>query len=320
MVEKLPNLPSSIEDAIINKNLVIFIGAGVSRLIGCDGWAQLANLLINKCFYSKNDDGSSYINFKEKETLSKNTDYKKVISICHGILKLHNQEDEFFRTLRNSLKKDTELEESYNVYKELYNLLHDGFSGINGLFLTTNADEHFDTEFSHDEIVFNPDDFDLSNNHLKLYHLHGSISDENSLVFTVDQYIDRYNHPNFYKVLKSIFDEKRVLFIGYGLDEFEIIDFMITKLNIIKNLDEGGELKHFILLPYFSGEDNIMKFDQVYYRNLGINVLGYEKDENGYHQLYYVLKKWNEQISNIRTRLFDPEDEVDEVVDAYERS
>ena len=43
-------LPQQIIDAYNNKNLVIFIGAGISRLMGCKGWDKLSNDLIEKIY------------------------------------------------------------------------------------------------------------------------------------------------------------------------------------------------------------------------------------------------------------------------------
>ena len=49
---QIPNcfsIPQGIKRAIEEKNLVLFIGAGVSRLTGCWSWDQLARGLIQKC-------------------------------------------------------------------------------------------------------------------------------------------------------------------------------------------------------------------------------------------------------------------------------
>lgn len=42
MIEQIPPLPKEIVEAVNIENLAIFIGAEVSRLIGCMGWDQLA--------------------------------------------------------------------------------------------------------------------------------------------------------------------------------------------------------------------------------------------------------------------------------------
>ncbi|MGF7118380.1 SIR2 family protein [Methanobacterium oryzae] len=322
-IEPVPELQSEIIDAINNKNLAIFIGAGVSRLIGCDSWAELANNLLSTCFSTKKSNGSTCINYAEKNKLSQDNDLKKVITICHGILKQNNNEELFFKQLEESFLKDKQIE-SPNVYTELYQILHSNsdLGDISGTYITTNADEHFDEFFDEDlrETLSDPDEFKTSEiGHIKLYHIHGSISHRNTLVFTVNQYINRYNHQKFVEVLKEIFNRYVILFIGYGLDEFELIDFLITKLGLDKKAEEEKtELKNFIIKPYYTHEKNILDFDQLYYNKMGITVLGYQIDENGYDQLYHVLKKWNEDISNAQSSSYDSYKNMLGVVKAHE--
>lgn len=320
MIRPVPELPTEIIDAINNKNLAIFIGAGVSRLIGCDSWDQLAKNLIDKCSRTNKPDGNPCINYREKSILSNSTDYKKIISICYDIFKKYNYEELFFEQLEISLKKD-QIIDPPNIYSELYNFLHQELGGISGLFVTTNADEHFDEYFNKElrEIVYNPDEFIIPEiSRKKLYHIHGSISDRKSLVFTVSQYLQRYNHKEFVNVLREIFDKNIVLFIGYGLDEFEVIDFLISKLGLDERNSEKIELKNFLLSAYFSFEEDDLAFDQLYYRNLGITVLGYEKDQNGYEQLYNVIKKWNEDIIDLNSRSYESYEDAEEVIKEYE--
>ncbi|WP_231551348.1 SIR2 family protein [Methanobacterium sp. SMA-27] len=322
----VPELPQVIIDAINNKNLAIFMGAGVSQLVGCDGWRKLAENLVLKCFNTKKNDEESFINENQKEVLlksiSKSKDFKKVISICYDILK---KEDEnlFFEELEMSLKKDKKIE-SPNIYTEIYDMLHGGLGEISGLYITTNADEHFDEFFNKEskEIIFNPDDFfnpDIGQ--IKLYHIHGTISHRESLVFTVNQYLERYNPEKEYiNVLKEIFERYVILFIGYGLGEFEVIDFLFTKLGLGKRNQNQIELKNFLLKGYLESEENDLEFDNMYYNNLGITVLGYLKiDEKDYEQLYNVIKAWNEEISDIHSRAYDSFKGMVEVIEEHER-
>jgi hypothetical protein len=303
-IHSIPPLPKEIVDAVNNDKLAIFIGAGVSRLIGCMGWGKLAQNLVNRCFSTKKEDGSPCINFKEKDTLSRFPDHKKTITICYSILKQNGFEDIFFKELKKSLGSDPELLKSQNIYDELYNL--------HGLFITTNADLHFaDCKFKNRIVYkdFNPSDIDRT----KLYHIHGLISHRNSLVFTVPQYIQRYSNERFRKFLETIFEKYIVLFVGYGMSEFELLDFLIVKFDP----DKGKKSKHFILLPFYNGEKNILEFEQFYYNSMGISVLGYEKDELGYGQLYNVIKRWSSEIKQTSTYLYDSLKDIDEVIDNY---
>jgi hypothetical protein len=224
MIDKIPPVPKEIVEAVNNENLAIFIGAGVSRLIGCMSWDQLAQKLVNRCFLTKKKVGSTCINFKEKEALLLNNDHKKTITVCYYILKNNGFEDIFYEELEKSLKADEERLKSQNIYDELY--------GLRGLFITTNADQYFDSKFNSKQITYKEEDFNPSNiDRTKLYHIHGSFHlGKHSIIFTVPQYIKRYNNKTFREFLEFIFGQYTVLFVGYGMAEFELLDFLITKL------------------------------------------------------------------------------------------
>jgi hypothetical protein len=84
--------------------------------------------------------------------------------------------------------------------------------------------------------------------------------------------------------------------------------------------NKGGELKHFILLPFYKGEENILGFEQYYHNSMGISVLGYEKDEIGCRQLYEVIKSWNSEINQTSAYLYDSYQEIGDVANNYEKS
>ena len=305
---QIPPLPPEIDDAVSNEKLVIFIGAGVSQSIGCASWDELAQNLIKICFEGKN--GTHCINFKEKETLSRYRDPKKIVSICRHILQRNGFENVFIEEIKKSLEPKKRFE-SPNIYDEL--------GPMPCIFITTNVDECFDGKFIPSRIIYKREHFDNKLNiatHM-LYHIHGSIKDPDSIIFTIPDYIGRYNNNNFIHFMKEeIFSgEYVVLFIGYGLNEFELLDFLIGKFDP----DKGRELKHFILLPFYNGEKNILEFEKSYYNPMGIEVLDYEKDELGYGQLYNVIKRWRSEINQTSTYLYDSFKEIDEVVDNYEK-
>jgi len=297
-IHKIPSLPQEIVEAVNNHNLSILLGAGVSRLVGCPGWIRLAEHFVDKCYEVH------CINYKQKFYLLQNNNKKKVITICYHLLKNNNHEKEFFNTLKKSLEGDQKLLGSQNVYREL--------AHVPALFITTNVDRHFDEFFLKERVVFKIEDFDpLKIDRDKLYHIHGSLKDTSSLVFTVPQYLWRYNNPTFQAFLETIFTENVVLFIGYGMDEFELLDFLIRKFDS----KPRKELKHFILTPYYKGEEDVLEFDSFYFNSMGIRVIGFEKDEIGYGQLYNVLRHWKDEIKQTSDFLHEDAREIDEVVD-----
>jgi hypothetical protein len=303
-----PVIPPEIKQAASDRNLAIFIGAGLSRFVGCTGWGELANNLIRKC------EQKELINHFENQMLSKESDMKKKITICNQIFKENGDEDSFMIEMRKSLNDKTvdnyknnklsdedkkNYEEGLQIFKDLFNL--------NGLFLTTNADRHIDSVFQGPNIIYKASDFkadELDSN--KLYKIHGSIKDENSLVFTVDQYINTYLNERFVDFLEAIFSSFTVLFVGYGLSEFELLDYLVKS-------SRGTSKRHYFLKDYFKHEDRIYKFEQMYFEKIGITLIPYEKDKLGYNQLKEIIKDWVNDVkenSLVLQRHFNDIDEA----------
>lgn len=294
-IEREPNLPLTILDAINNRNLSIFVGAGTSRVLGCWGWDQLAKKLIEKCF------SMGCINFRQREILSECNDYKKIITICRHLLERNGSDNSFLETLKEGCKGDEHQKKDANIYAELIR--------IPALYITTNFDEHFDEFFHKDRIVFRDEGFkfDLISPE-KLYHIHGSIMDSKTLVLTIPDYFSRYNSPHFKQFLNRIFSEKVILFIGYGMTEFELLDFLIGKF-------DARNRARFILQPYFKGNEDIAAFDQYYYNSMGVSIIPFEYDDKGHSQLYNVIKSWNNEIGRVSPYLFEKANEIDKVVE-----
>jgi len=218
-ITPIPPIEQDIIDAVNNKQLAIFIGAGVSRLgpINCKGWSDLARDLISVCF--RHD----IINYKARETLTQNSDHKKVITICHYLLKEKDKEDEFFNEMKKALREDEDIK-TPNVYDDILKL--------GGPFITTNADTHFDRLFNPPNVLYKETDFDPERiDRTNLYKIHGSLIDTDSLVFTVSQYFQRYRNSTFQEFLEKIFKDYVVLFLGYGMAEFELLDFLFGKFD-----------------------------------------------------------------------------------------
>jgi hypothetical protein len=283
----IPQIPPQLIEAINNNQFAIFFGAGTSMLIGCGSWETLAKNLVEQCFTTPKKEKSSItcINFKEREALLRMQDPKKIITICQYVLHNNDSDGLFFKEIEGSLQPSENLLKTQDIYTEL--------QGLHGLFITTNIDRHFDRQFNPSQLVYRKEDFDHDDiDDSKLYHIHGSILDWESIVLTVKQYLDRYNDPQFRAFLMKIFETKTILFIGYGLSEFEVLDFLIIK----SKASLSNEPKHYILMPYYAGEDTLLEFERHYFSQMDVSVIAYRKDEKGYGQLFDIIKKWNRDI------------------------
>lgn len=283
-IQQIPDISDQIVDAINRNTLAVFIGAGVSRVLGCNGWDDLSERLIKRCTSTKMSDGLPCLEEQDADVL-RDYDNKKKITICKQILYEYGCEADFFDEIERSLKADPDKLITRNIYDELW--------GFRALYITTNVDEYFDVKFTSPRIAYQTEDFIKELDRNKLYHIHGKLSDRGSVVLTIPQYITRYNASEFQEFLKSIFATYTVLFIGYGMEEFELLDFIIGKY---KPGDEI-ELKHHILKPFKTGEEKTLKFEEYYYNPMGINVIPYHIGNGDYGTLYDVIRAWNREIN-----------------------
>lgn len=307
----IPELPKEIEEAVKNKKIAIFVGSGTSRIYGCDSWNELANRLVEKCFSTKKNDGKRLITFKEKDYLRREKNRKKVITICKNILDEANLKEIYHESLKKGLCYEESLP-SENIYDYLYKM---GFGG--GVYITTNIDNHFSKKFG-DRLSYKDNQFNYNKiNESYLYHLHGMIDDLESIIFTVPEYLKHYDsnaddNKKYLKFLREIFLKYTVLFVGYGLDELEILEFFATKTDIGKSRGKN----HFLLLPLYKGEENILRNEKSYFNFFGIEVIAFEKDQNGHNQLIEVIKAWSNEIELASSALHNNYEEIEEIVDS----
>lgn len=278
-IKPIPELRKEILEAINNKKLIIFIGAGVSALTGLPLWNQLADKLV------KNSIEEKCISFNDAEIVfSKIQDAKQKISIVYELFDKNGKLDKFYNYLTELLSCDKANIEAETIFKFC--------EWANATVLTTNADVLLDEYYQKELIHSDLSEFVFKKNYAALYKIHGSITDKRTLVFTAEQYLKRYSKDSFKDFLSKIFaSEYTVLFIGYGMSEFELLEFMIKP-------EENSNRKHFFLSPYFSYEKPLMESMDLYYQSLGIDLIPYSRDENDYKQLAILINEWQKEIES----------------------
>lgn len=295
------NLPHNLIHAAQDGKIVFFIGAGVSRLLGGYSWNDYALNKLNYLFKQH------IISFHDKKRLSE-LDSRKLLSICDILLKEKNisipSEKDF---LINSKQEE---DKSSDVYQNLYSL--------NAIYVTTNYDNYLDqmalkTENENDtkkgleknecKVFFLDEDMLISKLLVpgNIIHIHGGMKPEQFPVITIWDYINRYSqNKNLVEFLRYLFKEFCVLFIGYGLAEYEILEYIINVTERNGNKLDGKGIKHFLLYPIFK-EDNefISNYMVKYYHRLGIELLTYEIDQNGYQELENVVRTLTQKLKNL---------------------
>jgi hypothetical protein len=136
-----------------------------------------------------------------------------------------------------------------------------------------------------------------------VFHLHGSLADTAGMVMTTRDYITRYandragadpkNENRTLTFLSHLFQEKTVLFIGYGLEDLEILEYVIQKGRMAAP-GEAIQARHYMLQGYFSHELELMRSLSQYYMQTDIQLIPFSLDQRDWPQLVEVIERFAE--------------------------
>ena len=301
-LREIPDIPPEIQQAALNGDLVLFVGAGVSMLVGLPSWSKLASLVLNELCKKR------YINYSEIEQL-KTLDPRKQLSIAELIA----DENDFTLELERYLTTE---KGDKGIYKFL--------NKIGCACVTTNYDElllpHFyqtsdgSTTAAPVARVLRKNDFHAA--HLNIpgtvVHLHGAVSQQETMVVTTKDYLAHYDDKTVQNFLNELFEKKTVLFIGYGLEEAEILEHILRRGGV-KNTRVR---KRFTLQGFFFSQDPLYRKLHNYYRkSFGVHLIGFVRDHNNFLQLEIIAKTWVEQIEVRLPALTEELEYMDEVLD-----
>ena len=283
--------------------MVIFVGAGLSNLAGCPDWSEFADAalrdLVQQGKFSHGQlDQVSHLNPRVK------------LSIARRLERKHKTNINFRSILHPNGKTN---KKGRRLYANL--------SKLGNKFVTTNYDEWLDEVFSIPKISVRPSAADPStvaalqprkvihrvgeiipskiNNANVVIHLHGSVKYPEGMILTTQDYVRHYANDRGLRepdtenriltFLDYLFQEKMVLFVGYGLEELEILEYVITKA---KQQQSGEpEVRHYLVQGFFSHEQELAHNLEGYYRESGIQLIAFNKDEKGWDQLLDVVEK-----------------------------
>jgi SIR2-like domain len=234
----IPEVPDGMRDAATRGILVPFIGAGVSRLTGCPGWRQLADGALQTFIIESK---FSHAQLAQIDHLSP----RVKLSIALGMQTTTNLPINFRQLLTPTNGYD-------NVMgRRIYGVL----SKLAKTFITTNYDQWLDIEIPFGEtdslepkepaattppplarkVFYDAKDFTPGNlNSPGVFHIHGSLQRPEGMILTTRQYLRHYANDHhairseeenrLLTFLEYLFDKKTVLFIGYGLEDLEILE------------------------------------------------------------------------------------------------
>jgi hypothetical protein len=304
----IPAIPAGLREASQVVGILIpFVGAGASRLAGCPGWGDFADgalrWLIERGLFSHSKfDQIRHLNPRVKLSLAR-------------MLERENSATIDYKALLHPVERRTHVK-GVRLYNALFRLAN--------TFVTTNYDEWLDERLPdpaptvaevedanvkklplptmrvvHKVTGLTPQILGEPNTAI---HLHGSLRDPKGMILTTQDYVAHYANDRsssdpeqenrVITFLEYLFVNKTVLFIGYGLEELEILEHVILKARRPPGAPEN-EAKHFILQGFFSHEEALMRQMKSYYlKECGIELIPFLRDEKDHEQLIDVLEQF----------------------------
>jgi SIR2-like domain len=310
LIKAIPDFPAGLKQAQLLTKLVPFVGAGASMIAGCPNWSTFADGAL--AFFVQNGK-FTHAQIDQIRHLSP----RIKLSIARSLERQHGLPITFGKILYPNGKDNEKGEKGRRLYASLGKLAK--------TFVTTNYDDWLDEPVIataapsvsavpatvstsattpatrqvfhriHDFTPFNLNQPDT------VFHLHGWMHHALGMIMTTQDYVEHYKNDrmqnageenNVLTFLDHLFREKTVLFIGYSLDELEILEYVIVKARLRQKESAASEteISHHILQGFFSHEQVLMENMRLYFAECGIGLIPFLRDEKNYDQLIEVLE------------------------------
>ena len=278
--------------------LIFFVGAGMSVHLGIPGWRSFALRFLDLIYDNKI---LTLLNYKTKTSLA-NEETRKLLSICKFASEINISKDDLEKAFEEWFKVSLAKVKAMGLYEKLYS--------INAIYITTNYDNALDLLAEQPDLTkttitsisssalgttyyriedFTKDILQKGN----VIHIHGSINDCENLLVSYEDYIKRYNLKgitsieqakveHYNEFLEEIFNDidNVLLFIGYGLEEIEILQYLFNRL---KDKDIASNNNRFLLLPCYADEFlKVSYFNHYYENNYDLSIIPLDLTDNGY--------------------------------------
>ena len=299
---QMPKLPQEIIDAGLNGQLVLFVGAGISMLRDLPSWSGFARDVLSELREQE------FINYSEFEQLCTLSNPRTQLSIA----KLIAEENKYNLDLA---KRFRAAPASAGIYAHL--------NSIGCPCVTTNYDELLCPQYSESKDgsktsrppnrIFDKKEFYAR--HLDepgvVLHIHGSVSNPDGMVVTTKEYLEHYDDDNVKHFLGELFSKKTVLFLGYGLEETEILEHILRRGSAKPTPDR----RRFALQGFFGSNQPLYQRLSDYYKaSFGVHLLGFTRDQENYQQQDSIIQIWVPQIAYKPPALVDDLARMDEVL------
>lgn len=285
----LPDVPPEIENAAQSGELVVFVGAGISRLINCPSWDGFADRVLQQLVPA----GIDYHDLSQIRTIA---DPKKRLSIAKIVAQKKKMKIDYASIFRVPLTAD-------NVYSYL--------NSFNSSFVTTNYEKYLSPESrkadSEQEWRFYRREQLLRVNldrNGNVVHIHGCVDDPDSMVITTRDYLDHYSSKEVQDFLRYLFEKKTILFLGYGLDEIEVLEYILRGGGA--GMTREQRTRRYMLQGFFNAEMGLYDLLHDYYiESFATELIGFPKDYKSYAHQVEILTAWSKKLRFARMALVD---------------
>jgi len=302
-------LPNELREQIRRKeNMVIFVGSGISKLLKIPLWDELAARAI-KYLYT-----SGRMSFDESEKILKESiSPKQKLSIFHNIMP-KGSEDRFYAECFTPDKESLE-RNPYDLLVKIpfpkftLNLDLEFWNALRRLKEKSKSEEansvNSDIKVSH---IYEDFEEKTEINTNTLYQVHGAYNNlKNYSIITMTDYLNFYygdKNTGLKEFLRKVFNEYSVIFLGVGMEEFELLQYLVK-----------SNKNHHVLIGTYINDTNLLRFKKEYFKKaLGVIAHGYYLDFNGYYRLYDVIDYWVKEIDReINGQFYDKTGEFDDV-------
>lgn len=254
---------------IKKKTCILFFGAGISKIAGCNDWASIVNKLINHEIITKSPVviGPGIGGRANSE----------IIEYCYRLFNKNDAIDEYRAIIRTAYLKRHDL--FNDQYLPLINKIKK-IDPLPGTIVTTNIDDCLEEARVYDSpnIYYRNDHLNASSLVQGITHLHGYIESFDDSIWRRSQYVDWYKQPNICSLVEAMLVNYNVLFLGYGFGDNEILDialncqsdnlhFALMPTGKIENKHMYQELYNIKIIEYGQIEEFSAKFSNWIERN-----------------------------------------------------
>lgn len=289
-----PTTPSAVVAAVAAGRLVPFIGAGISCNCGSPNWGGFALGAAQQAL----DNG-----------LVTPDEHRVLLELAPRTALSVIGQREISRGIR--LDYATILHPRGMDYPLVGRRISAALARMSTTFVTTNYDRWLDHRIVDpadsdrhlrepvrtavfDRSQFSPAQLQSDNTVL---HLHGRCTVPSSMIISTSQYLENYRsfRPDGQEegpvslLLRTLFRDKCVVFMGYGLGELEILEYVMQKG--LPPSDPAAAPRHFILMPFLTGEDVRADLLAEYFGSFGVGLMPYDIGAGEHSRVADVLER-----------------------------